>query len=138
MLTPVIPALGMFRQEDCLEFVVVLGYRVQSCLKIKTRMRQKMDSFYRILNEIFAVAAAVVFKAAFEPEPEAGFTKPSPAAPVHRVLPSCSSRSPCLINARGALIMSELKWECVPKCDSLQHYRHKTERFSNFPRSHSQ
>lgn len=50
-------------------------------------MRQKMDSFYRILNEIFAVAAAVVFKAAFEPEPEAGFTKPSPAAPVHGVLP---------------------------------------------------
>lgn len=97
--------------------MVVLGYRVKSCLKIKTKVRQKMDSFYRIPDK--TVAAAVVgCKAAIEPEPEAGFTKPSPAAPVHCVLPSCSSRSPCLINARGALALSELKWECVPKCDS--------------------
>lgn len=97
--------------------MVVLGYRVKSCLKIKTKVRQKMDSFYRVPDK--TVAAAVVgCKAAIEPEPEAGFTKPSPAAPVHRVLPSCSSRSPCLISACGALVLSELKWECVPKCDS--------------------
>lgn len=50
----------MFRQEDCCQFVVVFGYRVKSCLKIKTKMRQKMDSFYSIWDKTFVVAAVVV------------------------------------------------------------------------------
>lgn len=73
-------------------------------------MRQKMDSFYSIWDK--------TFKAAIEQEPETGFTKPSSAAPVRHVLPSCPSWSPCLIKAHSALVLSELKWDCVPKCDS--------------------